>query len=400
MHHRTLVALGLVSLSCIFAACGSGDDSSVGASSGSGSGGASGSSSGSGTSGSASGGGSGSATTGSTSGASSGSSGSADASAPDGTVADGAPSGDAASYDGCPSPNMGSAASSAVKYVFVIALENHDSTEILGSSSAPYINNTLVPCYASASNFNDPLALAIPSEPHYVYMEAGTNTFGDVTFLTDNDPSSSNSTSSTLHLSTQLTAASVTWRSYQEDMSTAATGACPIDSSGFYAAKHDPFVFFQDVVGSPPSATNGTCADHHKPFSALAGDLAAGGSAVAKYNFITPNLCDDMHGAGGCTNSNTIQAGDTWLAANLPGIITFANANDGVIFLVWDEGDVTLKIPFVAIGPSVKRNYVGSASYTHGSLVATNERIFGVSRLATVTSATDFADLFQTGALP
>jgi hypothetical protein len=397
MRHRTVLALGLVSLTSIFAACGS--DNSGGGSSGSSTGSASGSGSGS-ASGSASGSSSGSGSTGTSSGSGSGSSGSSSGSLSDASTTD-APAGDAASYAGCPSPNTGSSASSTVKYVFVIAMENHDSTQILGSGSAPYINKTLIPCYASSSNFNDPLALPIPSEPHYVYMEAGTNSFPDpITFTNDDDPSAGNSTSSTLHLSTQLTAAHVTWRSYQEDISTAATGDCPINSSGFYAAKHDPFVFFQDVAGSPPSATNSTCADHHKPFSALAGDLIAGGAAVAQYNFITPNLCNDMHGAGGCPDSDSIKSGDDWLAANLPGLITFVNANNGVIFLVWDEGSVTLKIPFVAIGPSVKRNYVGSVSYDHGSLVVTNERIFGVPKLATVASKNDFADLFLTGALP
>ncbi|HEX4446250.1 MAG TPA: alkaline phosphatase family protein, partial [Polyangiaceae bacterium] len=270
----------------------------------------------------------------------------------DGAVADSSVS--EASPGACPlgaAPDAGAAG--PVKYVFVVAMENHDSAEIIGNmADAPYINGTLLPCFASTSNFNDPLPLAIPSEPHYVYMEAGTNAFADATFTSDNDPSAGNSTASTLHLSTQLTASGVTWRSYQEGLDAAATGACPIDSSGFYAAKHDPFVFFQDVVGSPPSASNAGCAAHHKAFSALAGDLSAGVGSVAQYNFITPNLCDDMHGAGGCANSNTIQAGDTWLSTNLPPMIAFANAHSGVIFLVWDEGDQTLKIPFVAIGPS------------------------------------------------
>jgi hypothetical protein len=48
----------------------------------------------------------------------------------------------------------------------------------------------------------------------------------------------------------------------------------------------------------------------------------------------------------------------------------------------------------------VKRNYVGATSYNHSSLITTTERIFGIPRLATVTSSPDFADLFQAGALP
>ena len=272
-------------------------------------------------------------------------------------------------------------------------------SRIIGDTSdAPYINRTLVPCYASTSSFKDPLPIAIPSEPHYVWMEAGTNALADFTFTTDSDPSSSNSTTSTLHLTHQLKGANVTWLTYQEGLDATTTGACPIASYGYYAAKHDPFVFFQDVSGNPPAMDNAYCAQHHKPLTQLAADLTGG--SVAQYDFITPNLCNDMHGAAGCPNSDTIQAGDKWLAANVPPILAFANAHDGVVFVVWDEGDHTGLIPFLALGPGVKRNYVGAASYTHSSLITTTERIFGIPRLATVTSAPDFADLFQPGALP
>ena len=41
----------------------------------------------------------------------------------------------------------------------------------------------------------------------------------------------------------------VSWMGYMEGLDSS-TGACPVNSSGFYAAKHDPFVFFQDVAGS------------------------------------------------------------------------------------------------------------------------------------------------------
>ena len=113
-----------------------------------------------------------------------------------------------------------SAASAApvLQHVFVIAMENHDSAQIYGNTTnAPYINNTLIPSYAHATNFNDTLALSIPSEPHYVWMEAGTNAFSDHTFTNDNNPSSSNSTNSTAHLVTQIkNSASDTWMTYQE----------------------------------------------------------------------------------------------------------------------------------------------------------------------------------------
>jgi hypothetical protein len=286
--------------------------------------------------------------------------------------------------------------SNKIQYVFVIAMENEAAAAIYGSASAPYINKELIPKYARANAFADPLADGIPSEPHYVWMEAGTNKFSDTTFTGDADPSASNSTKNSAHLVTQMGAASpsVSWLSYQEGLDSS-TGACPIHSSGLYGAKHDPFIFFQDVAGSPPSASNAFCADHHRPYVAasFAQDLAQ--KKVAQYNFISPNVCNDMHGDSACPGSDDIATGDAWLRATLPPIIDFVNANAGVIFLVWDEpvGGSTL-IPFLAIGPSVKPNYVGKIAYTHSSLTKTVEEIFALPILPTVAGANDLSDLF------
>jgi hypothetical protein len=289
---------------------------------------------------------------------------------------------------------------SVIQHVFVIVMENHDASQIYGNTTnAPYINNTLIPGYAHATNFNDPLALSIPSEPHYVYMEAGTNAFSDHTFTSDSDPSSTNSTGSTAHLVTQIknSTNNVTWITYQEGQNST-TGSCPIASSGFYAAKHDPFVFFRDVSGNPPSKTNTYCSSHSKPYSSFATDLAA--NNMADYVLITPNLCHDMHGATGCASSNTIKSGDDWLKAELPRIINWVNLNNGVIFIVWDEGSSTAKVPFLAVGPGVKTGYTGSASYDHGSIIKSVEEVFGLPLLSTVSGKNDLADLFNAGFFP
>jgi hypothetical protein len=285
-------------------------------------------------------------------------------------------------------------------HVFVVALENHDEVEIIGDTKdAPYINSTLVANYARASKFTDVLDLGVPSEPHYVLMEAGTNAFADRTFTNDDDPSASNSTSSTDHLVAQMKSATpaVSFMAYQEGLD-ASTGACPIHSSGNYAPKHDPFVFFRDVAGSPPSASNAYCVAHHRPMTSLAADIA--NDAVANYNFVTPNLCNDMHGGTSCASSNTIRSGDDWLKANLPAMIEYASAHRGVIFIVFDEGSSTLTLPFIAIGSSVKRGYVGGVTYSHRSLVKSIERIFGLPILPKVASDNDFADLFMNGGFP
>jgi hypothetical protein len=185
--------------------------------------------------------------------------------------------------------------------------------------------------------------------------------------------------------------------SYQEGIDTS-TGACPIASSGFYAAKHNPFVFFRDVSGSPPSKTNAYCSAHYRPFTALAADLAAG--TMPDYVFITPDLCHDMHGAGGCPGTDALRSGDDWLRGNLPSLIAFVEAHQGVLFIVWDEGEGTSQIPFIAIGSGVKPGHAGTVTYTHSSMIKSVERILGLPYLPAVASSPDFSDLFRPGSFP
>jgi len=288
-------------------------------------------------------------------------------------------------------------AASVIQHVFVIALENHADSSIYGNAAhAPFIQTLLVQG-SRASMFVDNLP-TLPSEPHYVWMEAGTNAFADHTFTGDGDPTSSNSTSSTEHLSTQIVAAGSTWMSYQEGLNST-TGACPVKSSGNYAAKHDPFVFFEDVSGTTPSRTNAFCAAHHKPLTALASDLA--NDTVAAYNFITPNLCHDMHSNLCSGFTDPIKQGDTWLSQNVPAILDYVNAHAGVLFIVWDEPEgSTGNIPLIVLGPHVKQGKVSRTTYSHSSVVKTVELILQLPILPTVTHANSFRPFFELGFFP
>ena len=310
---------------------------------------------------------------------------------PDGPTSDGITRTDGATGDGVHASG---------RTVFVIPMENESSSAIYANTNAPYINNTLMPEAAYTTMFTDELASAVPSEPHYVWMEAGTNVFSDVTFLTDNDPSSSNSTSNTAHLATQLKTANLDWVSYQEGIT---AGTCPIASitANFYAAKHDPFVFFQDISGSPPSSSNAYCAAHHKPYSSFATDLAAG--TMPALVFITGDLCHDMHGDAACpqgaaANPN-IAAGDTWLSNEMPRILAYATAHDSIIYLTWDEGSSNQTIPFLALGPHVKTG-TSTTAYTHSSQVKSIEEQLGLPVLASVSSAHDFTGWYEAGSFP
>lgn len=282
--------------------------------------------------------------------------------------------------------------------VFVIPMENQDGSSIYGNVvDAPYLNS-LYSQAARADNFRDVLPLS-PSEPHYIWMEAGTNVFADHEFYGSGDPDVTNVTSSREHLVTQLSAAGIPWMSYQDGIT---TGTCPIKPVNFFAPRHDPSLYFTDIVGFTPSATSPECIAHHKAYTDLADDLDAG--AVSGYVFITPDLCHDMHGAAGCPSgldvAANIKAGDAWLAAELPRILAYAATRDALVLIPFDEGITTDQLAFFALGPHAKAGTVSSVLYTHSSMLKSVEQFLGVPVLPTVADATNLADLFAPGVLP
>ena len=280
----------------------------------------------------------------------------------------------------------------AIRNVFLILMENHSWADIKGSASAPYINNTLLPMGARAEQYFTPTGLH-PSEPNYIWLEAGDN----LGITDDNDPSA-NHKATTDHLVTKLRAANVSWKSYVEDIT---ADTCPTTSSGLYAAKHTPFVFFDDVTSDAAY-----CKSHIRPFTEMAGDLT--GNSVARYNFITPNLCNDMHGTTGgfqCVPiiTDLIKLGDDWLKTNIPLIkASQAYTSGGVILILWDEGSGSGSaqdgpIPLIALSANAKPNYASQTRFTHSSMVKSVQEILGVTPLlrhAGDANTPDLADLF------
>ena len=108
--------------------------------------------------------------------------------------------------------NAAGAGLDANSYVFVILMENHNWSTIKNSSSAPYINNTLLPQASYCEQYYNPPNLH-PSEPNYLWLEAGTN-FG---ILNDNPPAN-NHQATTNHFVTQLANAGISWKTYQESI--------------------------------------------------------------------------------------------------------------------------------------------------------------------------------------
>jgi phosphatidylinositol-3-phosphatase len=251
--------------------------------------------------------------------------------------------------------------------VFTIVMENHSASQIFGNGDAPFINQ-LAKQNAIAHGYRD--SNIHPSEPNYIWMVAGEN-FG---ILDDNDPGPDNHITTTSHLADQIENAGLSWKSYQESMGQ----PCRLSSNDEYAAKHNPFIYFDDINGWDGHAVHPTqrCSDHVVDYSQFAADLAAG--KLPKYVFITPNLNDDMH-------DGSIKQGDGWLAREMPKILESDAFNQGgVIFLVWDEGGGLLASddpPMIVISPHSKPGYVSQQHYDESSFLKTVQEILGLQTL-------------------
>jgi phosphatidylinositol-3-phosphatase len=376
-----------------------------------------------------------------------------------------------------------SASASPVKTVFVIAMENHNWTQpanefigkiqqIYQNPNAPFINSlvngtafavingsvvSISSQVAYATAYHNVLATPSgnnphihPSEPNYLWAEAGAN-FG---IFNDNDPYTGGTNQNTsLHLSSLLQQAGITWRSYQEDIDLTrdASGqltnvplpqnlwTVPLTSfSGFfapgnvnayngssqynYAAKHNPMVFFTDTNGGNNATPTNPLSTHYAPLQQLIADLD--NDTVADYNWITPNQYNDMHtslsgGYKGLTgDAANIKQGDDFLSQIVP-VIMASNAykNHGVIILWWDESesdgvagdngdDFNHTVGEIIISPHAHRNvnglpYASPVNFTHSSDLRTMQELFRVGPfLDDAANATDLSDLFEPGAIP
>ena len=349
--------------------------------------------------------------------------------------------------------------SKKVSKVFVIAMENHNWTQpnplsspqqIFMNPAAPYINSLvngtagISDQVSYATNYQAAMSGLHPSEPNYVWAEAGQ---AFATLGTDDDPfhadcSDDTNIHSDQHLTAFLTKSSRTWRSYQEDANVDLTTnvalppgswLAPIfsQSGNFtlpavnaynyttqfnYAAKHNPQIFFQDTnLGCPAQKTK-----WYPPLQQLPLDLQSGD--LADYTWITPDQFNDQHsilklgyGSLGVTNQAAIAQGDNFLARVIPLIMASQAYQDGAaILLWWDEtegGDTDqFTIPFIVISKNAHANvggkpYASTIKFSHSSFLRTMQEIFdvdpdhGLPFLGDAVNATDLSDLFSKGAI-
>jgi len=242
-----------------------------------------------------------------------------------------------------------------VRHVFVINIENKGYDETWGpGSAAPYLAKTL---RAKGVLLNTYYGTAHNSQPNYVAQLSGqgpnpqmqsdcqvyssfvgVGTVSPGQYLGDGCVFPATVPS----LPQQLTERGFTWKGYMDDMGTPCrhpalntqdtTQQAKVGDQ--YAARHNPFVYFAWVTGSP------LCAQRVVDLGQLDTDLASV-TTTPNLSYITPDLCDDGHDAP-CVDGRPggLVSADAFLQTWVPKILASpAFQKDGMLVITADESD-------------------------------------------------------------
>jgi phospholipase C len=306
-----------------------------------------------------------------------------------------------------PTPSL-SPAAPPIHHIFYIMMENHGLNEILGNTAdAPYLNQ-IAESYGIATHY---FGVTHPSLPDYLAAISGSfqgiwddciagagvtcapQAFGSQ--LTSQEASQAANTPHMFAGQTlvdQLEAHHLTWKAYMQSMpSVGFTGGY----AGLYGQKHDPFMYFAGIRNNPARM------QRIVPFTQFRADLQAG--ALPNFAWITPDVCNDMHGASNCAGYDSLIAqGDAFARSTVTAIMSSSAWQAGaVIVIAWDESDASNagcckgpvgvggvalgggNVPLIVITSRGPHHLVlGNGSYNHYSLLATIEQVWGLGCLA------------------
>ncbi len=249
-------------------------------------------------------------------------------------------------------------------HVVVVVEENRSQANIIGNTSAPYINQLAANGAMMAQSF----AEVHPSEPNYYALFAGS-TLG----LKDNVcPVNAGDTP---NLGSELAASGRTFAGFAESLPAVGSTVC---SAGKYARKHVPWISFANISGS-----------QSLPFTAFPSpENGQNFSSLPTVSFVIPNLDNDMH-------DGSISRGDSWLYQNLSAYANWAKTNNSLLILTWDEDDNAShnQIPTVFYGANVRPGSYSEA-ISHYNVLSTLEQMYGLPKLGNASRAPAITDIW------
>jgi phosphatidylinositol-3-phosphatase len=252
-----------------------------------------------------------------------------------------------------PAPSPTPTAIPAADHVFVVVLENHAFSQVIGSPFMPYLNS-LASSHALATNY---FANTHPSIGNYFMLTTGN-------IETNNDAFTG--TVSSDNIPRAFAAAGKTWKAYIESLPSVGYSGGDVYP---YFKHHDPFVYLTDVLNSSAELARVV------PYTQLASDVGSG--ALPNFAFIAPNAEDDAHdcptGGSVCLDSDKLMAADNWLKNNIDPLIKSPALANSVFIIVFDEAvdtDATNgggHVAMVMAGSHVKAGFKSTTFYQHQS---------------------------------
>ncbi len=256
-------------------------------------------------------------------------------------------------------PKASAAGTNVFDFVVIILMENHNLCDILKScgGTATYMSN-LAGAWGLAQD--DHYCNTNPSLPNYLCLTGGSD-FGCSGY--DGDPQSNACTNAAWNapnIVDRLVTAGYTWKAYMEDMPSNCYGT----DSGNYAVRHNPFVYYGDIVNNATRCNRVVPAGSSD--SALINDLGST-STASNYMWLTPNTCNDIH-------SCPIDTGDAYLADLVQRVLSspIFTTYRAALYITFDEGGRNGQgqpVYTAWAGRVVKPTYASSVAYSHFSLL-------------------------------
>lgn len=282
------------------------------------------------------------------------------------------PSGSPTPPAGLPSPD----------HVFLIVLENHGFSQVIGSPAMPYFNS-LAAQHSLATNY---FANTHPSIGNYFMLTTGQIVTNDDAFT---------GTVSDDNLARAFAAAGKTWKAYLQSLpGIGYTGGDVYP----YLKRHNPFSYFTDVINSPAVAANMV------PFRQISTDLGSG--SLPRFALIVPDAEHNAHdcpsGATTCTDADKLAAADNWLQTNINPLITNAALANSVFVITWDEAaDADTangggQVATVLVGSHVKAAFRSGTFFQHQNTLRLILDLLQVSeRPGASATASSMSEFFQ-----
>jgi phospholipase C len=258
--------------------------------------------------------------------------------------------------------------------VVIVWLENREAPSVT-PASMPYLTG-LAATYGAATNYH---AVSHPSLPNYLAFWSGSTQ--GVTDDRTHDLTGSS-------LSSQLSAAGISWRIYAQDYpnngscNTGATYRGSIDGwglAGTYVRKHDPAMSFTSVSGSSAECRK------IRPLAQFDPSISV--------SFVVPNLCNDAHDC-------PLATADAFLKAFSPQVLRSPEWASTLFVVTFDEGTTTTGgggHVYAMVARAGLSHHRSAVAYTHYSLTRTIEDVFGVACLNRSCSANPLTDFLPQG---